>query len=65
MKWAFGDFDSECARADLNTLSERDIKAVAEPLAMRAIQFSLFVRALLGKDAMAQIMQDAVRYAKE
>lgn len=63
LKWAFCDFDSQSARADLYTLSERDLKTVTEPLAVRAIQFCLFVRALLGQEAMDQIMQQALRHA--
>ena len=65
LKWGFCDFDSQSARADLRTLSDRDLETVAEPLAIRAIQFCLFVQALVGQDGMEQIMQQALRYAKD
>jgi hypothetical protein len=65
LKWGFCDFDSQSARADLYTLSERDLETVAEPLAVRAIQFCLFVQALVGQEAMEKIMQQALRYAKD
>ena len=65
LKWGFCDFDSQSARADLYTLSERDLETVAEPLAVRAIQFCLFVQALVGQEAMEKIMEQALRYAKD
>ena len=65
LKWAFCDFDSQSARADLYTLSESDLETVAEPLAIRAIQFCLFVQALVGQGAMEKIMQQALRYATD
>jgi hypothetical protein len=65
LKWAFCDLDAENAIADLHTLSEDDLKKVLEPLSLRAIQFCLFVNALIGEDATERIMQQAVRCAKE
>ena len=65
LKWAFCDLDTENAIADLHTLSEDDLKKVLEPLSLRAIQFCLFVNALIGEDATGRIMQHAVRCAKE
>ena len=65
LKWGFCDFDSQSARADLHTLSDRDLETVAEPLAIRAIQFCLFVQALVGQVTMDKIMQQALRYAKD
>jgi hypothetical protein len=65
LKWAFCDLDTENAIADLHTLSEDDLKKVVEPLSLRAIQFSLFVNALIGEDATERIMQHAVKCAKE
>jgi len=50
-------FDTTSARADLYTLSGKDLETVAEPLPVRAIQFCLFVRALVGPEAFEQIMQ--------
>ena len=65
LKWAFCDLDTENAIADVRTLSEEDLKKVVEPLSLRAIQFCLFVNALIGEDATERIMQHAVRCAKE
>jgi hypothetical protein len=56
LKWAFCDLETENVLADLETLSEDDLKLVSEPLAIRAIQFSLFAKALLGQEAAEQIM---------
>jgi hypothetical protein len=65
LKWAFCDLDTENAMADLHTLSEADLKKVVEPLSLRAIQFCMFVNALIGEDATERIMQHALRCAKE
>ena len=65
LKWAFCDLDTENAIADVSTLSEEDLKKVVEPLSLRAIQFCLFVNALIGEDATERIMQHALRCAKE
>jgi hypothetical protein len=65
LKWAFCDLDTENAIADLNTLSEEDLKKVVEPLSLRAIQFCLFVNALIGEEATERIMQHALIYAKD
>jgi hypothetical protein len=65
LKWAFCDLETENVHADLETLSEDDLKLVAEPIAMRAIQFSLFAKALLGQEAAEQIMLRAIRILKQ
>ena len=65
LKWAFCDLDTESALADLHTLSEEDLKKVVEPLSLRAIQFCLFVNALIGEEAAERIMQHALLCAKE
>jgi hypothetical protein len=65
LKWAFCDLETESAIADFRTLSEEDRVRVAEPLTLRATQFCLFVNALLGEEATDQIMQHALRCAKE
>ena len=65
LKWAFCDLDTENAIADVRTLSEEDLKKVVEPLSLRAIQFCLFVNALIGEDATERIMQHALRCSKE
>jgi hypothetical protein len=65
LKWAFCDLDTETAIADLHTLSEENLKKVVEPLSLRAIQFCMFVNALIGEEATERIMQHALRCAKD
>jgi hypothetical protein len=65
LKWAFCDLDTETAIVDLHTLSEADLKKVVEPLSLRAIQFCMFVNALIGEEATERIMQHALRCAKD
>jgi hypothetical protein len=65
LKWALCDLETENVAADLSTLSAEDIKAVTEPLALRAMQFSLFASALLGEKAAEQIMLRAMKCAKD
>jgi hypothetical protein len=65
LKWAFCDLDTETAIVDLHTLSEADLKKVVEPLSLRAIQFCMFVNALIGEEATERIIQHALRCAKE
>jgi hypothetical protein len=65
LKWAFCDLDTESAIADLHTLSEADLKKVVEPLSLRAIQFCMFVNALIGEEATERIMQHALRCAND
>jgi hypothetical protein len=65
LKWGFCDLDTQSASADVYTLSEKDTETVTELLPVRAIQFCLFVRALLGQEAMNQIMQNALKLASD
>ena len=65
LKWAFCDLDTENAIVDLHTLSEEDLKKVVEPLSLRAIQFCLFINALIGEEATERIMLHALRCATE
>jgi hypothetical protein len=43
LKWGLCDLEIESVAADLATLTEQELKSVAEPLALRAMQFSLFI----------------------
>jgi hypothetical protein len=59
LKWAFCDLDTEsanCRPSDLHTLSEKISRPSVEPLSFRAIQFWLFVNALLGEAATVQLV---------
>jgi len=65
LKWAFCDLETENVLADLETLSEDDLKVVSEPLGIRAIQFSLFAKVLLGQEAAERIMLQAIGILKQ
>jgi hypothetical protein len=60
LKWGLCDLDTESVAADVATFSEQDLKSVAEPLALRALQFSLFVKALVVDRAAREIMLRAL-----
>ena len=60
LKWGLCDLETENVAADIATLSEADLKSVAEPLALRAMQFSLFAKALVGEPAAKEIMLRAL-----
>ena len=60
LKWGLCALDTESVAADVATLSEQELKNVAEPLALRAMQFSLFVKALVGETAAREIMLRAL-----
>ncbi len=60
LKWGLCDLDTESVAADVETLSEQELKTVAEPLALRAMQFSLFIKALVGETAAREIMLRAL-----
>jgi hypothetical protein len=60
LKWGLCDLDTASVAADVKTLSEQELKTVAEPLALRAMQFSLFTKALVGEKAAREIMLRAL-----
>ena len=60
LKWGLCDLETENVSADIATLSEQDLKSVAEPLALRAMQFALFVKALVGDTQGREIMLQAI-----
>ena len=60
LKWGLCDLDTESVAADVETLSEQELKTVAEPLALRAMQLSLFIKALVGETAAREIMLRAL-----
>jgi hypothetical protein len=60
LKWGLCDLETENVTADIATLSEQDLKSVAEPLALRAMQFALFVKALVGDTQGREIMLQAI-----
>jgi len=60
LKWGLCDLDTESVAANVETLSEQELKTVAEPLALRAMQLSLFIKALVGEKAAQEIMLRAL-----
>lgn len=60
LKWGLCDLETENVAADVATLSEQDLKSITEPLALRAMQFSLFVKALVGDTQGREIMLQAL-----
>jgi hypothetical protein len=60
LKWGLCDLDTASVAADVETLSEQELKTVAEPLTLRAMQFSLFTKALVGETAAREIMLRAL-----
>jgi hypothetical protein len=65
LKWGFADFDTVNVVIDRRTLGPDDRKRVAELLKHRPVQFCMFVKALLGQDAMEQMMTQAISVAKQ
>jgi hypothetical protein len=64
LKWAFADFDDLPAEADRQTLLPEDLVKVMDLLKFRPMQFCIFLKALVGADAMQRIMVEAIRVAK-
>jgi hypothetical protein len=60
LKWGLCDLETENVAADIATLSEQDLKSVAEPMALRAMQFSLFLKALVGETEAREMMLRAI-----
>ena len=64
LKWAFVDIDDVSIEADRDTLSREDLEKVVGLVRRRPTQFCIFLSALLGADAMEQIMTEAIALAK-
>ncbi len=65
LKWGFADFESVNVVVDRKTLTPEDRKKVAELLQHRPVQFCLFLKALIGAEAMEQMMTQAITVAKQ
>jgi hypothetical protein len=65
LKWGFADFDNVNVVIDRKTLSPEDSKRVAEMLQHRPVQFCLFLKALIGYEAMERMMTHAISVAKK
>jgi hypothetical protein len=64
LKWAFADLETVSVNVDRETLSKEDLKKLIELLRLRPMQLCIFMRALVGQEAMERIMSDAIAVAK-
>lgn len=64
LKWGFADFDSVNVVIDRKTFGAEDRKKVADLIQHRPVQFCMFLKALLGSEAMEQMMTQAIAVAK-
>lgn len=64
LKQGFADFDDWNVINDRNTLPQQDRARLMALLRHRPIQFCLFLKALLGAEAMERIMMEAIGIAK-
>ena len=65
LKWAFADCDDLSVVADRQTMTEIDAAKVIDLLKFRPMQFCIFLKALVGEQAMQRMMVDAIRAAKQ
>ena len=65
LKWGFADFDNVNVVIDRKSLGAEDRKKVAELLQHRPVQFCMFLKALIGAEAMEQMMTQAINVAKQ
>lgn len=64
LKWGFADFDSVYVPVDRKTLSAESLGKVVELLRFRPMQLCMFLKALLGEEAMERLMSEAIAVAK-
>jgi len=64
LKWAFADLETVSVNVDRETLSQEDLAKVVELLRFRPMQMCLFLKALLGKEAMERLMGEAIAVAE-
>ena len=65
LKLAFADFDNVNVVIDRKTLRSEDRMKVVELIQHRPLQFCLFMKALLGGQAMEEMMLQAINAAKK
>jgi hypothetical protein len=65
LKWAFADLETVSIAVDRQALSQEDLGKVVDLLRLRPIQFCIFLKALLGEDAMERLMNAAIVGAKQ
>lgn len=65
LKWAFADLETVNVNVDRQTLSSEDLRKVAELLRFRPLQLCIFLKTLLGQEAMERMMAEAVALADQ
>lgn len=65
LKWAFADLETVNVNVDRQTLSQEDLDRVVELLRFRPMQLCMFLKALLGEEAMLRLMGEAIEVAKQ
>jgi len=64
LKWGFADFDNMNVAIDRKTLRPEDREKVVDLIQHRPVQFCMFLKALLGDEAMEETMTKAISFAK-
>ena len=65
LKWGFADFDNVNVAVDRKTLRPEDREKVVDLIQHRPVQFCMFLKALLGEEAMEEMMTKAINVAKK
>ena len=65
LKWAFADFDNVNVAIDRKTLRPEDREKVVDLIQYRPVQFCMFLKALLGEEAMEEMITKAINVAKK
>jgi hypothetical protein len=65
LKWGFADFDIVNVAVDRKTLRSEDREKVVDLVQHRPVQFCLFLKALMGDEAMEEMMTKAIGVAKK
>jgi len=65
LKWGFADFDSMGIAIDRKTLRPEDRHKVVELIQHRPVQFCMFLKTLLGDEAMEEMMTQAIKVVKK
>jgi hypothetical protein len=65
LKWGFADFDNVNVAIDRKTLRPEDREKVVDLIQHRPVQFCMFLKTLLGEEAMENMMTKAINVAKK
>src|ERR1700678_1210517 len=65
LKWGFADFDNMNVAIDRKTLRPEDREKVVDLIQHRPVQFCMFLKALLGEEAMEEMMSKAIGVSKK